>query len=210
MKPTYGFTKASDVDDKASALRRIIAAHEEASAQPQVSPQEALARLRAVHAADKAKYEEQQEAYREQARQNALNPESVVEEPVVVAAAPVVTPEPVVDFRDGSWIEVRTPEMLPFHENDGEGREPVKRFISTGRYLSTWRKRGPSDGDAPVIFAAPSIPAPAPPQRMQSHKWFDSESHRAPGESQASIRARHEQENNAPRTGSFTPRSLVR
>lgn len=191
-----------------SALQRILDAHAKAAAEPQVSPQDALARLRAVHAEEKAAWQarEAEMAAAQAARDlHPPAPAPEVEAPAPVVAAPA---EPAVDYLDGTWIQELTPETTTYRDNMAEEHYKVWH-VGTGRYIITFRKRTPADGDLAYVILKPNIPAPSKPPTMDRHSWFSGDNARGPYASVEANRARLRAADERPRLGSTTPGSKL-
>jgi hypothetical protein len=71
------------------------------------------------------------------------------------AVEPVVEAEPLPDYSDGSWIEQRTAELITLTEPNGNNGETLTREVLSGKFLITYRRRTPADGDAPFEVIPP-------------------------------------------------------
>ena len=202
----YGFQPAIDVPAAKAKLQAIIALSK-AERTVTLSKEEELARLREVWAEGKAEFDRQEAEYRRLNAEREAKPPADEESPVVVEAAPV---EPAPDYSDGTWLKVRVPEVTGYRDN-GDAETGHVWTVTTGRYISTWRKRTPADGDAPVVYEAPKIPAPKPPERMAPHVWFSGDNDkRGTYATVEQNRARQAREEASRPKGSYTRGSLVR
>src|SRR2546428_3340671 len=83
------------------------------------------------------------------AAQSAPEPEPAPQQP----PQPVVEPEPTPESHPHLFIEERVAETRIFNEPNGDA--VIQREVLTGRFLSSFRRRLPSDGDSQFVVLPP-------------------------------------------------------
>jgi|GEM_PF-5154248 len=69
------------------------------------------------------------------------------------------------------FIEEKTPELVPLVERNGEG-ETITREVLSGRFLSTFRRRTPADGDQKFVLIPPRSRVQLPvEERLEWPTW---------------------------------------
>jgi hypothetical protein len=72
---------------------------------------------------------------------------------------PTSDPEPVY-AGDPRYVELRHMQWDVLEESDGEGRPPIKRYLTSSRYVSTWRLR--EEGETEPYITIPAVLPPFP------------------------------------------------